>query len=49
MCFPAQLGIHRQFPTVPKEELHEEFYNEIAPKAVAKPQKKVTTQESNHE
>jgi glycosyltransferase involved in cell wall biosynthesis len=49
MCFPAQLGIHRQFPTVPKEELPAEFYNAIAPKAVAKPQKKVTTQESNHE
>jgi glycosyltransferase involved in cell wall biosynthesis len=50
MCFPAQLGIHKQFPSVSQNQLPPEFYSAIAP-AVAKPQKKVTvpTQETTHE
>jgi glycosyltransferase involved in cell wall biosynthesis len=39
-CHPTQLGTHRQFPAVPKEELPAEFYKAIAPKAVAKPKSK---------
>ena len=52
MCFPTQLGIHKQFPAVPQNQLPPEFYSAIAP-AVAKPQQKkvtpVTTQETTHE
>jgi glycosyltransferase involved in cell wall biosynthesis len=40
VCHPTQLGIHRQFPSVRKEELPAEFYSAIAPKAVAKPKSK---------
>jgi glycosyltransferase involved in cell wall biosynthesis len=44
VCHPTQLGIHRQFPAVPKDELPAEFYAAIAPKVAAKPkpQKKST-------
>jgi glycosyltransferase involved in cell wall biosynthesis len=38
VCHPTQLGTHRQFPVVPKEELPAEFYAAIAPKAAVKPQ-----------
>jgi hypothetical protein len=36
VCYPTQLGIHKQFPAVPKNELPTEFYAAIAPKVVAK-------------
>lgn len=36
-CYPTQLGSHRQFPAVPKQDLPAEFYLAIAPKAIAKP------------
>jgi glycosyltransferase involved in cell wall biosynthesis len=39
-CHPTQLGIHRQFPSVPKEALPAEFYSAIAPKTTAKPKSK---------
>jgi glycosyltransferase involved in cell wall biosynthesis len=46
LCFPQQLGGHRQFPFVPKEELPAEFYVAIAPKPAAKP--KLKSQENTH-
>jgi glycosyltransferase involved in cell wall biosynthesis len=51
LSFPTQLGKHRQFPAVHKDELPKEFYLAIAPKveapkAAAKP-KKQKTQETN--
>ena len=50
LSFPTQLGRHRQFPAVYKDELPKEFYQAIAPKVTAskatKP-KKQKTQESN--
>jgi glycosyltransferase involved in cell wall biosynthesis len=35
VCYPTQLGKHRQFPAVPKTDLPSQFYDAIAPKAVA--------------
>jgi hypothetical protein len=50
VCFPTQLGVHRQFPSVPKDALPQSFYLAIAPKVIAKPKQKaakqVVTQES---
>jgi hypothetical protein len=43
VCFPTQLGQHRQFPCVDKSELPLEFYAAIAPKVVAKPKRTKTT------
>jgi glycosyltransferase involved in cell wall biosynthesis len=40
VCHPGQLGIHRQFPSVPKEDLPAAFYAAIAPEVVAKPKSK---------
>lgn len=41
VCPATQLGRHRQFPSVPKEELPAEFYAAIAPpQAKAKPRSK---------
>ncbi len=39
VCHPTQLGMHRQFPAVPKEELPAEFYAAITPQIVAKPKR----------
>ena len=39
VCHPTQLGSHRQFPSVPKDELPAEFFEAIKPKAAVKPKK----------
>jgi hypothetical protein len=51
VCHPHQLGNHRQFPSVPKDELPIEFYDAVskpapAPKVVTKP-KPVKTKSKN--
>lgn len=50
LSFPIQLGKHRQFPAVPKDELPKEFYIAIAPKveaSKAKAKSRKKTQENN--
>ncbi len=39
VCTPTQLGVHRQFPAVPKHDLPAEFYTAITPKVIAKQKK----------
>lgn len=40
VCHPTQLGTHRQFPSVQKDELPAEFYTAITPRVIAKQKKR---------
>jgi glycosyltransferase involved in cell wall biosynthesis len=48
-CYPRQLGRHKQFPSVRKDELPAEFYRAIAPKTEVPKAKAKTTKKKAQE